>query len=181
MKKLFILLAILSTSLAGFSQVTLSQEQIDKMSPEVQQQLKAVQVENEITTKLETASKYAGLGKEIGTAVNESLKAVSTTVVDLSETKVGKFTMFLVAYKIIGTDILQLFMGILWIIIIMGVSFSIYRNNCKRLVLKYKKWNSEAKGWDKEFEEIDENPDYKTASVVIFCAGLVVSLFIIFL
>lgn len=175
MKKIALIFVMMLATFS-YAQVTLTQEQINKLSPEVQSALKAANTEQQITTQIETVSKYAGMGKEIGTAVNESLKAVSSTVVDLSETKVGKITMALVVYKVIGTDILQLFIGILWITIILIVSWKIYRNNCERTMLKSKIWNKEGKGWEVEYIKVEEEVDYKNTAITIFCIGLIAAL-----
>jgi hypothetical protein len=172
----FLFLLIVGPMLA--QDVTLKPEDMKKLPPEVQQQINAINTQNKVTENLEAVGKWAGMGKEIGTAVNESLKAVSSTVVDLSETRVGKITMALVIYKVIGGDVIQFFVGLLWLAIILIVSWKMYRNNCERMVLTSKKWNSEGKGWDKQYQRLSEDPDYKTAAIVIFCIGIAASLLI---
>lgn len=52
-----------------------------------------------------TQGKYSGLGKEIGLAVGNSLAAVNKEVGAFGESKVGKFTMVIVAWKILGEDV----------------------------------------------------------------------------
>lgn len=52
-----------------------------------------------------TQGKYSGLGKEIGLAVGNSLSAVNKEVAAFGESKVGKFTMLIVAWKILGEDV----------------------------------------------------------------------------
>ena len=68
----------------------------------------------ETKRQIETAGKWAGLGREIGLAVNEGLQALTKTADDFSKTGVGRFTMFLIAWKVVGTDFLQLFFGTLF-------------------------------------------------------------------
>lgn len=177
------ILAAFIFSAATFAQtsgVTLTAEDYAKLSPEAKSQITAIQVEKEITGKIETTGKWVGLGKEIGTAMNESLTAITTTASNFAETKLGKFTMFIVAWKVIGTDVLQLLIGIVWIILILCISLYIYRNNTERTVLISKKWNSEGKGFEKEYKRIDEDTDYKNTAIAILCIGLALAMLIIF-
>lgn len=60
---------------------------------------------------IETYGKWAGLGREVGLAINEGLQALTKTADEFSKTDVGRFTMFLIAWKIIGTDALQIVFG----------------------------------------------------------------------
>lgn len=52
-----------------------------------------------------TQGKYSGLGKEIGLGVGNALAAVNKEVAAFGESKVGKFTMLIVAWKILGEDV----------------------------------------------------------------------------
>ncbi|MEK7135453.1 MAG: hypothetical protein AAB780_01985, partial [Patescibacteria group bacterium] len=49
---------------------------------------------------------YAEMGRGVGLAVGESLKAVKDVAVDLSQTDVGKVTMFLIAWKVMAKDVI---------------------------------------------------------------------------
>lgn len=62
--------------------------------------------------KLEASSNWAGLGAEIGAAVNSSLKAVTEQTAKFADTKVGKITMFVVVWKVIGKEILGIFFAL---------------------------------------------------------------------
>jgi hypothetical protein len=75
---------------------------------EVVQQLQSKQQLAEMSQKLETYGKWVGIGKELGTAVNESMSALTTQADKFSKTDVGKFTMFMVAYKVLGNDAIAL-------------------------------------------------------------------------
>ncbi len=62
-------------------------------------------------------SSWAGVGKEIGIATKEGLNAVVDVSEKFGTTNVGHFVMFMVAYKIIGHQILGIVLGIpLWIV-----------------------------------------------------------------
>ena len=76
--------------------------------------LKQLEIKQQLDRRVETAGKWAGLGREIGLAVNEGLQALTKTADDFSKTGVGRFTMFLIAWKVVWTDFLQLFFGTLF-------------------------------------------------------------------
>lgn len=86
------------------AQVSLSKEQIASLPLEVQQQ---------ITTVSNTSpSKYVGLGKEIGEAINSSLNSIEKHAISFSNTKLGKITVFVLLWKLLYTDILRGIIGI---------------------------------------------------------------------
>ena len=110
MKHFLTLMTFLIIGMISFSQesgITLTKEQMDKLGPEVKSQIQAVQIEQKINGTSETAGKWIGLGKEVGIAFNETAKSLTLTASEFAKTDLGKFTMFLIAYKIIGTDIIQ--------------------------------------------------------------------------
>lgn len=74
------------------------------LSEELLDSLRAAQYQKEIEGKVKAYGWAAGLGKEIGEGVNESLKAITERTAEFAKTDVGKFTMFIVAWKIIGKD-----------------------------------------------------------------------------
>ena len=75
------------------------------LPPGVVEQLKTKQ-------QIERLGKFAGVGKEIGEAVNSSLEAITDNADKFAKTRVGVFTMVLVAYKIIGKDLIQFLIGV---------------------------------------------------------------------
>lgn len=68
-------------------------------------QLKKVEVDK-VTQQLGQYKEWAEMGRGVGVAVKDSLSAVKEVAVDFSKTDVGKFTIFLVAWKIMAKDIL---------------------------------------------------------------------------
>ena len=117
MKKIVFLFMLLIFSAVAYSQssgISLTAEQISRLDPATKAQIVALQAEQKTDQLLSTGSKWVGLGKEIAEAVNESAKGVAMTAAEFADTKLGKYTMFLIAYKVIGTDLLQLTFGILW-------------------------------------------------------------------
>lgn len=74
----------------------------------------------------QTTGGWIGIGKEIGIAVSDSLKAITTETSKFANTKLGTYIMILVAWKVMGQDFLQMLVGIpLWFIgsVIFTVSF----------------------------------------------------------
>lgn len=92
-------------SVTMFSQVTISQEDYNKLSPEARSSIEKVTTKKAIEGELKEVSNYAYLGKEIGTAVNETLKAVEESVVWVSETDLGKTAITVVVWKLLYKEI----------------------------------------------------------------------------
>lgn len=75
MKKFLVfMLAMLWMSVAAFSQI--SQEDYDKLPSDTRTQIEKITTEKAIKGEIKEVSEYASLGKEIGVAVNETLKAL---------------------------------------------------------------------------------------------------------
>lgn len=83
-----------------------AQAQIDKANAEVAQ----------LQKKLDTYSKWVGVGGEIGNAVKEGLTAVVDVADKFGATNVGKFTMTMVAWKVVGKDVVKIIIGLLFFI-----------------------------------------------------------------
>lgn len=96
--------------------------------------IKQVQQLQEVKQKGEEYQKYfgfaKGLGKEVGVAMNEGLKAVENHADKIANTGVGKFIMFLIAYKVIGTDFIQFIVGVPLLFIGTFIFIWSYRKNC---------------------------------------------------
>lgn len=75
-----------------------------KKSDLTSEQLAKVQ-QQQVKEMLGAYREYAEMGRGVGLAVGESLKAVKDVAVDLSQTDVGKFTMFLIAWKVMARDV----------------------------------------------------------------------------
>lgn len=61
----------------------------------------------ELATKVESYGKWVGFGREIGTAVNETLSALTKNTEDLANTRVGTVAMILVVWKVAGSDMIR--------------------------------------------------------------------------
>jgi len=78
----------------------------------------------------ENVSGWAGVGKEIGEAVNSSLQAVTTQSNNFAQTGVGKLTVILVVWKVIGDEFLHVAVGLLELVIFLPVWIWSYRRTC---------------------------------------------------
>lgn len=88
MKKfLMLIVAMLFMSVASFSQITISQEDYDRLPGETRTQIEKITTEKAIKGEIKEVSEYASLGKEIGVAVNETLKAVEDSAIRISESR----------------------------------------------------------------------------------------------
>lgn len=91
MKKFLVfMLAMLWMSVAAFSQITISQEDYDKLPSDTRTQIEKITTEKAIKGEIKEVSEYANLGKEIGVAVNETLKAVEDSVIRLAFGRVAE-------------------------------------------------------------------------------------------
>lgn len=72
----------------------------------------------ETKKKIQVYGSWIGLGRELGTAVDSSLGALTHRADEFSKTNVGKWTMLLVIWKIAGISLVRMLFGILlWFII----------------------------------------------------------------
>ena len=120
MKKLFLLfLLMFSVTVSSFSQ-TKDEQIVFKTSDLTADQLvkiKTQQKVDELQSKIQTYGKWAGVGGEVGTAVREGLNAVVDVSEKFGNTKVGTFTMYLIAWKVVGVDITRIILGLLFVTI----------------------------------------------------------------
>jgi predicted PurR-regulated permease PerM len=114
MKKfLVIMLAMLWMSVAAFSQITISQEDYDKLPNETRTQIEKITTEKAIKGEIKEVSEYANLGKEIGVAVNETLKAVEDSAIRIAESNLGQtaITGIVVGTILLGISVFMLLTG----------------------------------------------------------------------
>ena len=108
MKKfLVIMLAMLWMSVAAFSQITISQEDYDKLPSDTRTQIEKITTEKAIKGEIKEVSEYANLGKEIGVAVNETLKAVEDSAIRIAESNLGQTAITIVVWKLLYKEIAQ--------------------------------------------------------------------------
>lgn len=131
----FMLMALFAVT-AGAQNDTMVSVPISKLT--VQQ--KAELSSQALSDKVAGVGKYAGVGKEIGEAVNSGLQAVTANASAFADTRVGKFTMFVIAWKVMGNDLSRVFFAIMFGVI--GVplwAWSYYKNVVPKRILKEEK------------------------------------------
>jgi len=177
MKKLFLSMVILLSTVVTFSQTSLTPQELAKLPIDVQNQIKSVKASTETDAQIETVGKWVGLGKEVGYAFDGALTAITTTATKFSETKLGKITMFLVIYKVIGADILQVMFGILWLILVISIALFMHINYGKdKRILRKETYNTESKKYDREWEIRSGDDGYRVGSVLVLIVGIFISM-----
>ena len=116
---LFLLIANIVT-ISSFCQVTLTQEEYNKLPEDVKKELS-------ISKEMKKYSDYASWGKEIGVAVNETLKAVEESSIRISKTEIGQSAIFILKWKFLYKDFLHIIVGSILLIICIGLLIYITR------------------------------------------------------
>jgi len=133
-KKIMIMIMMVSTlsaisadtlANAGFDKLT-KQEQIDILKT-VADKTAASKISKKDTIK--NVSEWVNLGSSIGKGLSSSAKELGVTVNEFSKTSVGKWTMFLIIFKVIGSHILHFIAGMLMLII--GIPITTFLINKK--------------------------------------------------
>lgn len=106
-----LMLAILWMSVAAFSQITISQEDYDKLPSDTRTQIEKITTEKAIKGEIKEVSEYANLGKEIGVAVNETLKAVEDSAIRIAESDLGQTAITIVVWKLLYKEIAGIVVG----------------------------------------------------------------------
>lgn len=113
-----LIVAMLFMSVASFSQIIISQEDYDRLPGETRTQIEKITTEKAIKGEIKEVSEYASLGKEIGVAVNETLKAVEDSAIRISESNLGQTAITIVVWKLLYKEIAGVVIGIL----LLGIS-----------------------------------------------------------
>ena len=137
MKKIFGLISI-TMFVMVFSTPMYAQVQNEKITVNTNDltadqlaKIKLEQTNTELQKKLDTYGKWVGVGGEIGTAVKDGLTAVVDVADKFGATNVGKFTMTMVAWKVIGKDLAKIGIGLLFFFLFTGALIFTYRRLTK--------------------------------------------------
>lgn len=82
----------------------------------------------ELEKKLQTYGNWVGVGGEVGIAVKEGLSAVVDVADQFGKTDVGKFTLVMVAWKVMGKDVIRIILGLVFLVIITWLFVKVYKN-----------------------------------------------------
>ena len=120
LKRILFLLIVNIVAISSFCQVTLTQEEYNKLPENVKKEL--------LTSKeMKKYSDYASWGKEIGVAVNETLKAVEESSIRISKTEIGQSAIFILKWKFLYRDFIYIIVGFLLLSICIGLLIYITR------------------------------------------------------
>ena len=94
----------------------------------------------ELEKKLQTYGNWVGVGGEVGTAIKEGLTAVVDVADQFGKTDVGKFTMYMVAWKVIGKDIVRIVLGLIFIAVFTWLLIYSFKRTCleRRILVETK-------------------------------------------
>jgi len=88
---------------------------VNQLTPEARAQIEMAKTKE----KIAQYGSWVGVGREVGEALDAGLTAVEKHADNIADTKIGMFAMAVIAYKVIGTDLIQLFVGLgfalLWV------------------------------------------------------------------
>lgn len=131
----------------------------------------------ELEKKLQTYGNWVGVGGEIGIAVREGLSAVVEVSDQFGKTDVGRFTMIMIAWKIMGDSVFGFAFGLLYFI----VSTIVFVRIFKRLI-KPRKMIIENPGflrYPKKYEIIPapfDNVDSVGVASILFAVIMIVNI-----
>ena len=114
---------------------------VKDLTPDQLQKIKEQERLNTMQEKIETYGKWVGVGNEVGIAIKEGLNAVVDVSEKFGNTKVGTFTMYLIAWKVVGKDFIRIFLGIIFQIIIAVLIFKSFKRMFPR------RYVTQSRGW----------------------------------
>ncbi len=140
--------------------------------------IKAEAEVKELSKKLETYGNWVGVGGEIGQAVKDGLTAVVDVADKFGNTNVGRFTMVMVAWKVMGKDIIQILLGLLFFITFVTTLILIFR----RIVLprKFLEVNPGLFKYPKQYKIVTTELDSEGVTIVtvVFVIAFLLSIWI---
>lgn len=146
MRKLLLIIPLLFIATTAFAQNS-EQVTIDlKDVPQnMREQIRHQAEQQEMQQKVSQYGEWVGLGKEVGTAVQGSLDALTTSAIDFSQTDLGKATMFIVVFKVIGEDLIQFIVGpIFFMLATVIILYSYLKRTKDKILIKGSRWRGTA-------------------------------------
>jgi len=182
MKKLFIVFILLLAIGVSFGQ-----QKEPEMVTVPKSMLNADQkAKIEVKEKVKSAKEWGGIGQEIGEGATAIFDALNRNAVEFGESTPGMALIGILAWKVIGTDFLQMLVGIpLWLIGTLLFTYSYIKTCIPRKILKKKTLKKEGKlfnSYDKEYEIInrraegsnyDSSKNYERVGHVLFYFGFI--------
>lgn len=131
---------------------------VSDLTPGQLAKIKADAVAADLAGRVSSYGKWAGMGKEVGTAVKEGLMSVVDVADKFGDTKVGTFTMYMVAWKVIGQDLIRIFLGVLFMCIITVLIFKSLKSLSTHKVRIKGSW---LKPWEPTEFQVVEPDDFE--------------------
>ena len=204
MKKILILTTLIALFIAGCctqasAQTTTNpQDPVSYMTPTQKLQYEADQklVELEMIKDMEIAQlekkveqfgDWVGVGGEVGGAIKEGLEAVVDVADKFGKTDVGKFTLVLVAWKVMGKDVVKIVLGLLFFAVLVFILNRYYRRTVadRKVLIKRTSLGFWQRA-NKEYEVVESSLDgdekaWLTAGLVVaFLLGIWITYGIMF-
>lgn len=111
----------------------------DGLSPtqEAELQLQVERMRNSQTPTVDDVKEYAALGHEIGSAIASTAKELGVAAEEFAHTSVGKITIGLIVWKLIGNDLLQAVVGCSFFLVTMTLWAKYFKKLCIVLQTDY--------------------------------------------
>ena len=109
----------------------LTQAQRAKLAAEIES------MQEDPSVKFERVEQYATLGAQIGEAFAETAERLGVAANDFVQTPVGKLTVALIVYKIIGKDVIGFVVGSLFLIVGTIIWLYVFRRMCLVAYIEY--------------------------------------------
>lgn len=126
--------AVNNLSVSGLSE-TQKAELALKIAQLKEQTAASTEVVGEAKELLESISKFEGIGRETGIAVREALMAVTDVADKFAGTDVGRITIILVVWRVIGEDVLGLLFGI--VVMPIGIYIAHMAGHTRKRYIEY--------------------------------------------
>jgi hypothetical protein len=84
---------------------------------QAQIQLDVAKMKNQNPLSPELVTEWAGAGTAIGAALGGCAKEIGVQVNDFANTPVGVVAVFIIAWKLVGADLVQLLVGLIWLFV----------------------------------------------------------------
>jgi len=152
MKALNVVLACVLFAVSALAQQQNQDEMVTVTVPK-----SSLSVQQQASIQQEHAKTWIGIGKEFGDAVNSGLAAVTTQSNNFAQTPVGKITVFLIAWKILGDQITHFIGGTLEILIFLPLWIWSYRRICLPKTLLVRETIGQDKQKIKEWKVVNDD------------------------
>jgi hypothetical protein len=153
-------LLLLGSIAPSFAQTSNSNDTVTIKRSDLTKDQQVQLATQEAQQKIDQYGKWVGVGHEVGSAINESLSAVTVNADKFAHTGAGRAVIALVIWKVAGKDFFGFVVGFLFLFTAGPVwVWSYYKNCVTRRVLVAKEGTKEEWKLVNDFEELGEiNP-----------------------